>query len=154
MTRNQSASIRWWEQRIGRITEIKFGEVHNRVFSINKLTAKSKRVNVIALIMSIVEPEKLYNVPPLEWGKANEGNAEESFMKHEGHKHKFPKVINCGIYIHKPHPYMGATPGNIFTFACCENACVESIFHSRTNGHYWEQADLLCCLDRDGYPIH
>ena len=46
-------------------------------------------------------------------------------MKHEGQKHKFPKLITGGIYIHKPHPYMCATLENIFTCACCENVCVE-----------------------------
>ena len=51
-------------------------------------------------------------------------------MKHDCQKHKFPKLINCGVYIYKPHPYMGAMPDNIFTCACCENVfsmCAYSI---------------------------
>ena len=75
--------------------------------------------------MSIVQPEKLGNVPSLQWGIRNESNAAQSFMKHEGQKHTNPKLIVCGLYIHKPQPYMGATPDNIFTCSCCENTCVE-----------------------------
>lgn len=122
ITRNQSTSDSWWEQRIGRITASKFGDVHKKVCSINKAAAKSK---VTSLILSIVQPEKLQNVPSLEWGKSNESNASVSFMKHKGEKHTLPKLIACGLYIHKSQPYMGETPDNIFTCSCCENACVE-----------------------------
>ena len=68
----------------------------------------------------------LTNVPSLEWGKKNEGKAAEAFMKVEGIRHKHPKLILCGLFVFKPHPYLGATPDNIFICKCCsERYCVE-----------------------------
>ena len=125
ITRSQSASNIWWNQRIGRITASKFGEVHTKVSNINKKRAKGKKIMVNSLVVSIVQPEKLPNVASLNWGKNNESKAAEAFMKHEGQKHTSPKLLACGLHIYKPQPYIGATPDNIFTCSCCEGTCVE-----------------------------
>ena len=125
VTRSQSKSNVWWNQRIGRITAFRFGEVHAKVLSINKKTAKRKRVKVTSLVQSIVQPETLSNLPSLKWGRDHERIAAESFMEHEGRKHISPILIACGLYIYKPQPYIGRTPENIFTCACCEGTCIE-----------------------------
>ena len=93
MTQNQSASSCWWDQRIGCINALRFGDVH-KVSSINKKNAKGRKVNVTSLILSFVQPEKLQNVPSLQWGRTNESDAAESFMKHEGQKHTCPKLMS------------------------------------------------------------
>ena len=41
-------------------------------------------------------------------------------------KHSHPKLLPCGLFILKSHPYIGATPDNIFTCKCWERRiCVE-----------------------------
>ncbi|XP_022792263.1 uncharacterized protein LOC111331423 [Stylophora pistillata] len=39
--------------------------------------------------------------------------------------HKNAKLHNCGLFVLKSHPYIGASPDNMFSCSCCQNACVE-----------------------------
>ena len=55
---------------------------------------------VTPLVVSMIKPEKNSNVPSLDWGKQNEINAAETFMKQEGIHH---------LVISKSHPYIGGT---------------------------------------------
>ena len=50
--------------------------------------------------------------------KKNEKYAAENFMKIEGKKHQNTKLLTCGLYLFKPHPYLGATPDNILKYDC------------------------------------
>ena len=77
------------------------------------------------LLLSIVEEKKFKNVKSLEWGKKNETNAAESFMKSEGKKHNNPKLLTCGLYLLKPHSYIGWTQDNILKFDCCPKSYIE-----------------------------
>ena len=61
---------------------------------------KTKLLNPELLVVSMTEPEKNSNVPSLDWGKQNEINAAETFMKQEGIHH---------LVISKSHPYIGGT---------------------------------------------
>ena len=61
----------------------------------------------------------------LDWGKQNEINAAEAFMKQEGIHHINPKPLPSGLVISKSHPFIGGTPNNIFVCSCCDKACVE-----------------------------
>ena len=106
-----------------RITASRFGEVHKKIKSLNRQRGKGK-VKVASLVMSFVEPAKLDNVPAVEWGKTHEVDASESFMQNEGKKHNLPKLLSCGLFIYKPHPYMEATPDSIFMCTCCTKSCV------------------------------
>ena len=45
--------------------------------------------------MSFVEPEKLDNIPALEWGNT-QVVVSESFRQNEGTKHNLPKLLSCG----------------------------------------------------------
>ena len=122
MTKSQSSSRDWHEQRKGRITASKFHDVHSKI---QALSRKGKACRVTPLILAIVEPNILLNIPSLEWGKQNEKNAAEAFMQQEGKHHENAKLIPCGLYLYKPHPYIGATPDNIFQCKCCSPSLVE-----------------------------
>lgn len=124
-TRRQSNSRHWWDQRKGRITASRFHEVHQKVNMLHKNRAKPVKCKVTPLLLSFVEPTMLRNGLALEWGKKNETHAAESFMQQEGKKHAAPKLLFCGLFIYKSHPYVGATPDNIFKCNCCEPCCVE-----------------------------
>ena len=39
--------------------------------------------------------------------KQHEVDASEAFMQNEGTKHNLPKLLSCGLLIHKPRTYMG-----------------------------------------------
>ena len=74
------------------------------------LKRQSRNTRVTPLIQELVDPVPPQKIPSLEWGKNNEHNAAAAFMKSEGVKHSQPKVLPCGFFILKSHPYIGATP--------------------------------------------
>ena len=87
---------------------------------------KPIKCKITPLVLGIIEPCVIKNVLSLEWEKKNEQNAMATFIKVEGQKHEKPKLIACGLYICKSHPYIGATPNNVFQCKCCNNKyCVE-----------------------------
>ena len=112
VSRNQSDSKSRWEQRKGRISASKFHEVFSKVQVLFRNRGKPLKCKVSPLILSLVDPQKLKNIPSLEWGKSHETSAAEAFMKYEGEKrgHNIPKLLTSGLYVSKPHPYLGATP--------------------------------------------
>ena len=57
----------------------------------------------------MIEPEKISNVPSLDWDKQNEINAAEAFMKQEGIHHRTTKLFPSGLVISKSHPYIFGT---------------------------------------------
>ena len=78
------------------------------------------------MFQELVDPVPLEKIPSLEWGENNEHNAAAVFMKLEGVKHSHPKLLSCGLFILKSHPYIGATPDNILICKCCEcRICAE-----------------------------
>ena len=62
----------------------------------------------------MIEPEKISNVPSLDWDKQNEINAAEAFMQQEGIHYGNPNILPSGLATSKSHPYIGGTPNNIF----------------------------------------
>ena len=64
----------------------------------------------------MIEPEKLSNVPYLDYGKQYENDAVEAFMQQEGIHHRNPKLLPSGLVISKSHPYIGGTPDNFLFF--------------------------------------
>ena len=71
----------------------------------NRLTPVRCRVK--PLLLSIVEPKELKNTESIEWVKTNEKCAAEGFIQIKGKKHQNPKLLTCGLYLFKPHAYMG-----------------------------------------------
>ena len=70
------------------------------------------------IIQELAGPVPLEKIPSLEWDKNNEHLKLEGVkletMKLEGVKHSHSKLLPCGLFIMKSHPFMGATPDNIF----------------------------------------
>ena len=147
-TRNQSNSQYWWDQRKGRITASHFHKVHTKMQTILRRRGNPVKTCVTPLIQELVDPVPLEKIPSLDWGKSNEHNAAAAFMKLEGVKHSHPKLLPCGLFILKSHPYIGATPDNIFTCKCCEHRiCVEYKCPYSIREHdvsdSWDKTDFL-----------
>ena len=111
--KNQSCFHNWCSQRKGCITASRFHEFNQKVQTLYKNSLKPVKCRITPLLLRVVEPKELKNVESLEWGKKNEKNAAESFMKIEGKKHTNPKLLSYGLYLFKPHSYTGATPDNV-----------------------------------------
>ena len=117
-TKNQSNSQYWWDQRKGQITASHFHKGHTKMQTILRQRCNPVKTHVTPLIQELAGPVPLKKIPSLEWDKNNEHLKLEGVkletMKLEGVKHSHSKLLPCGLFIMKSHPFMGATPDNIF----------------------------------------
>ena len=68
---------------------------------------KPVKCRVTPLLLSIAEPKEMENIESIEWGNTNEKYVAENFMKIEGKKHQNPNLLTYGLYLFKPHHYLG-----------------------------------------------
>ena len=146
-TRNQSNSQIWRLQRKGRVTASRFHEVDKKMQVIYRNRLKPVKCKVTPLSLSIAEPKELKNIESIKRGKTNEKYAAENLMKMEGKKHQNPKLLTCGLYSFKPHPYLGATPDNVLKCNCCPKLCVEykcpHKIRNESIAESWQKCDFL-----------
>ena len=83
------------------------------------------KIKVTPLLVRLLEPTNLSNIPAINWGQLHEKDASAAIFNEEGKQHASPKLHACGLFICKAHPYLGATPDNIFTCSCCCPSCAE-----------------------------
>ena len=55
----------------------------------------------------------------------HEKDASEMLFTSSAKVHSNPKFHMCGLLVMKAHPYISASPDNIFTCSCCGSSCVE-----------------------------
>jgi len=124
-TRDQSSSFVWMQQRRGRITASNFHDVYNKVKKILRERGKEVKTKVSPLLTKLLEPKDLGNIPAIQWGKLHERDASKAFFKTVGASHSNANLYISGLFVLKSHPYIGASPDNIFVCSCCGPACVE-----------------------------
>ena len=142
-TRNQSNSQIWRLQRKGRVTASRFHEVDKKMQVIYRNRLKPVKCKVTPLSLSIAEPKELKNIESIKRGKTNEKYAAENLMKMEGKKHQNPKLLTCGLYSFKPHPYLGATPDNVLNVTAAQN------YAWNTNAHIKYEMKVLLNLGKN-----
>ena len=52
-------------------------------------------------------------------------NAVNKFCEIFSNSHKNAQLVECGLFLDKMHPYIGASPDRMVTCDCCPKACVE-----------------------------
>ena len=126
----------------------RFHKVHTKMQIILRRRGNPLKIRVTPLIQELVDPVPLEKIPSLEWSKNKEHNATAAFMKLEEVKYSNPKLLPCGLFTLKSHPYIGATPDNIFTCKCCEcricaeYKCSHSI-HEHDVLESWDKTNFL-----------
>ena len=122
-TRAQSKSNVWFKQRKGRITASKFRDVYTKVNTLSR----SKVVNckVTPLLVSLLYQKDISTLGSTKWGTDHEDTAKECFFQEFTNTHKNCKMVSCGLFVSKSHPYIGASPDAIVLCSCCQKACVE-----------------------------
>ena len=125
VTRGQSLSRHWINQRQGRITASNFHDVYTKVKKLLGKRGKEGKIKVSPLLARLMEHNDLTNVPAIRWGKVHEKDASEVLFTSLAKAHSNPKFHSCGLFVLKAHPYIGASPDNIFTCSCCGSSCVE-----------------------------
>ena len=123
-TRGQSENESWFEYRKGVITGSKGHEVKTRMQKLQKHGGES--VNLWPVFQKIsgltfVNP----NIRALKYGRTMEENAVNEFYNQMSKSHRNIKLSECGLFLDKGDPYIGASPDQMVTCDCCPNACLE-----------------------------
>lgn len=125
-TRGQYKNPIWYKQRLGRITGSIIHEVETKV----KILIKNKSMSLndnCSLLNTIVSGSSLNpNIPALKYGRENESKALKQYLKHQSENgHQNIKVHECGLYVSKKRPYIGASPDGIVSCYCCGEGVLE-----------------------------
>ena len=141
----------WKEQRKVRITASNFHDVYTKVKTLLRMRGREVKTKVTPLLVRLLDPPDLSDIPAIKWGRLHEKDASAAFFNEEGKKHTDPKMHACGLFICKAHPYLGASPDNIFSCSCCGSACVEYkcpySIKDMTVEEGWEKTDFLDKVD-------
>ena len=123
MTRGQSSNDAWYNFRKSVITASKCHEVLTKV---KKLKNGAANVSTFALNQKILgnyftSPD----LPALKYGRAMEVNAVNALFEVLKGQHKKLIFRDCGLFLDKESPFVGATPDKLMSCECCSFACVE-----------------------------
>ena len=124
-TRSQSKSTAWYKQRKGRITASKFREVFTKVNTLSKSQSKGANCEITPLLVILLYQKDISSLSPTKWGIDHEDTAKESFFTEFTKIHNNCKMISCGLFVSKSHPYICASPDALVLCSCCKKACVE-----------------------------
>ena len=124
-TRGQSSNESWFVYRKGVISGSKGHNVKTKMEKLKK-GGGCGNVNLWQVFQKIsglvfVNP----NIPALKYGRSMETNAANEFYEQLSESHKNLKVSECGLFLDKNHPFIGASPDRIVTCDCCPKACLE-----------------------------
>ena len=135
-THGQSDNENWFMFRKGVITGSKGHEVKIKMEKLYK--GNGAVVNLWNVFqknsgLTFVNP----NIVSLKYGRAMEPNAANAFFDLLSKQHKNFKLIDCGLFLDKDLPYVGASPDRIISCDCCPQAVLEikcpySINHLQT----------------------
>lgn len=142
-TRNQLSQNLWKEQRKERITASNFHGVYAKVEKLLRMMERGEnQSNTVAC--EVFRTTDLSNIPAIKWGRLHEKDAGAAFSNEEGKQHANLHVV---FFFCKAHPYLGATPYNVFTCSCCGSSCTEykCPYSSKdlTIEEGWEKTDFL-----------
>lgn len=116
MTRSQSKSHIWFQQRAGRITASRFREILH-----TDCTQPS-----VSAIKSICYPVMHQFMPKAcQYGCEHEEQAKAKYFNDQSKTHSSLIVINCGLILHPLYPFFGVSPDGIINCSCCSAGVLE-----------------------------
>ena len=116
MTRSQSKSRIWFQQRAGRITASKFREILHTDYTQPSISA----------IKSIFYPIMHQLMPKAcQYGCEHEEQARVKYFDDHSKTHSSLIIINCGLILHPLYPFFGASPDRIINCSCCSSGVLE-----------------------------
>ena len=115
----------WYEYRKGVISASKVHDVKSKMTKIKK-GKESSCVNMFGLIQKVSGNQFTSpDIPALKYGRNMESEAANNFFEIFKKSHKNVSIHECGIFLDKTNPYVGASPDRILSCSCHENACLE-----------------------------
>ena len=124
LTRGQSENPLWYDYRKGVISASKVHEVKTKMCKFKKGTSGIN--NMFGLIQKISGNQFTSpDIPALKYGRNMEPEAADKFVEIFKKSHKKVSVKECGIFLDKTNPYIGASPDRIVFCSCHEDVCLE-----------------------------
>lgn len=116
LTRTQSKSKLWYTHRAGRITSS----------CMKSACTANLETPPISLINKVCYPDsQKLHTPATQWGRENEVRAKQAYININKTVHKNLKVAECGLFLCKDYPHIGASPDGTVTCDCCGTGCLE-----------------------------
>ena len=116
VTRKQSASLEWFDHRVGRITASTAYEVLH--------TSQDQPSSSLLKRLCSSEHKKV-STAPLEWGRTNEDTAHSDYSRQQKEGHTEFSSTAAGLVVNPKYPYLGATPDGWVGCDCCGRGIVE-----------------------------
>lgn len=124
-TRGQSSNPSWFDFRKGVITASKVHEVKTKMNKVLLKKGSDKSIwNLIQKVsgLTFVPP----SLPALKYGRETEKTAAEKLVRLYKKEHKKVKFHDCGLFLNKEYPFIGASPDGLLECSCHpDKVCVE-----------------------------
>ncbi|XP_070575137.1 uncharacterized protein [Ptychodera flava] len=121
-TIGQSENELWFYARKGRITASKFYNIFTKVNTLKDNA--SKRSKDVSTLIDAIMSDNAPDLPALKYGRNMECEAKQKYLQLRKH-HKDLQTNNCGLFLDKDKPYIGASPDLLVYCSCCEYGLVE-----------------------------
>ena len=123
-TRGQSTNTGWYQLRTGRITASKIYRVHTKVNTLSSCSNRNKNTECLVREITHVKPVEMGQSDARLYGIQTEAAAIDYYKKQKI-QHTGVKFENCGFFISKSHPFIGASPDLLVSCNCCGDGVVE-----------------------------
>ena len=124
LTRGQNENTNWNLFRKHVITASKAHDVKARHATLQRAKDTSD-VNPLSTFDKISGNDLNLSVPAVRYGQTMENEAVDSFVENFKVAHKDVSVTECGLFLLKDMPFIGASPDRIIECSCCGTACLE-----------------------------
>ncbi len=114
VTRAQSQSKTWFDQRAGRITASRM----------HRVVHTSRSSPSLSLIKTICYPE-IFSSKATDWGCTHEERAQIRFVNYQMPFHDSLSVSASGLFLNGMWPFLGASPDGIVNCSCCGTGLLE-----------------------------
>lgn len=124
LTLDQATSPHWMLYRKGLITASNFQRVSSRVNVMKKSKTDQTTANT-RLVNDLVHGNNFKGNISTEYGKRMERKAVSAYQSKMKNEHKNFAVSKYGLFVHKKHGFLGASPDGISNFSCHQKTLVE-----------------------------
>ena len=122
VTKDQSTSSIWIEQRKGRITA---SIAHRTWKKTTSLIRNPENADASSLLKIIMGQGPSPDLPALKYGRQTEPLAVEVYHHQQKQHHSKFQISTCGLFVHPQQIYLAATPDRLVSCDCCGEGLLE-----------------------------
>ena len=124
LTRGQNDNLLWYECRKGVISASKGHEIKTKMDKV--IAGRGGYIKMFGIYQKIsgysyVSPD----IPALKYGREMKNIAANHFLETFKRSHKMVCLTECGLFLEKKNPFIGASPDRIVSCKCHAHACLE-----------------------------